>query len=389
MGLVLDWLFLYISCKKEAKNTIRILIILYYYSHLFLYVKRTTENCLSVTVIKVATNSQTLLNSAVMNYRPAAARHHSRLIWLLVVFTGGIVTHRAANVLASDALAGSWDLTIQDANQRQLPSWLELQLERGIWRASFVGRWGNARPLPKVSVHGERLEFISPKEAEDSRTDLVFEGELVGETLRGSAKGPNGTPWTWTAKRAPALKPPENVKWADAITLFNGRDFSGWTFDNPVKATSWVVTNGCLVNQSAGSNIATERKFKDFKLHVEVNCPTNANSGIYLRGRYEVQVEDDSLPEPPSHHMGAVYGFLAPSPEQPRRPGVWQSFDITLLGRWVTVVQNGQTIIGNKEIPGITGGAFDSDEELPGPIYLQGDHGGIAYRNIMLKPARP
>jgi hypothetical protein len=100
-----------------------------------------------------------------------------------------------------------------------------------------------------------------------------------------------------------------------------------------------------------------------------------------------VQVEDDSIQEPPSHHMGAVYGFLAPDPEQPRRPGVWQTFDITLFGRWVTVLQNGQTIIGNKEIPGITGGALDSHEELPGPIYLQGDHGGIAYRNIILTPA--
>jgi hypothetical protein len=99
-------------------------------------------------------------------------------------------------------------------------------------------------------------------------------------------------------------------------------------------------------------------------------------------------VEDDSLEEPPSHHIGAVYGFLAPAPEQPRRPGAWQTFDITLLGRFVTVIQNGQTIINHQEIPGITGGAFDSHEELPGPIYLQGDHGGIAYRNLVLTPAQ-
>ena len=121
------------------------------------------------------------------------------------------------------------------------------------------------------------------------------------------------------------------MKWAGPITLFNGRDFSGWMFDNPSKASSWVVEDGCLVNKSAGSNIATDGKFQDFKLHLEVNCPTNANSGVYLRGRYQVQIEDDSLQEPPSHHIGAVYGFLAPAPEQPRRPGVWQAFDITLI----------------------------------------------------------
>jgi hypothetical protein len=99
-------------------------------------------------------------------------------------------------------------------------------------------------------------------------------------------------------------------------------------------------------------------------------------------------VEDDALDEPLSHRMGGVYGFLAPSPEMPRKPGEWQSFDITLVGRVITVVQNGKTIIDKQEIPGITGGALDSHEELPGPFYLQGDHAGIAYRNIVVTPAK-
>jgi hypothetical protein len=313
----------------------------------------------------------------------------SRPGWLLflIILRGLFVTNGSAGAASADEFIGRWDLTIQDANRKELPSWLELKLDQDVWQASFVGRWGNARPLPRVSVQADRIEFVSPKEQEGSRNDLVFEGRLSNETLAGSATGPNGARWTWTGRRAPALKAPANVKWSAPITLFNGTDFSGWTFDNPAKSSSWGVDHGSLVNRSAGSNITTERKFQDFQLHIEVNCPTNANSGIYLRGRYEVQVEDDSLSEPPSHHMGAVYGFLAPIPEQPRRPGIWQTFDITLVGRWVTVLQNGQTIIDNKEIPGITGGAFDSHEELPGPIYLQGDHGGIAYRNIVLTPA--
>jgi len=308
---------------------------------------------------------------------------------LFLALGGTLAADCMAAALPATAFAGRWDLTIQDANHKQLPSWLELTVDRGVWKASLVGRWGNARPLPKVVVQGNNIQFISPKEEEDSRNDLVFDGRLVEGTLTGSAKGPNGTAWTWTGQRSPALKPTSTLTWGDPKRLFNGNDFSGWTFDNPTKASSWVVENGCLVNKSAGSNLATEGTFQDIKLHIEVNCPTNANSGIYLRGRYEVQVEDDSIQEPPSHHMGAVYGFLAPVPEQPRRPGVWQTFDITLVGRWVTVVQNGQTIIDNKEIPGITGGALDSHEALPGPIYLQGDHGGIAYRNILLTPAGP
>lgn len=312
---------------------------------------------------------------------------------MLVVFVFALVITASPAWLTglggpAGKLSGRWDLTIVDTAGKQLPSWLNLFQDHGGWKAEFVGRWGNARPLPKVTVRSDdSLEFISPKEEEGSGTDLVFEGRLSGGVLMGTAKGPDGTPWTWTGKQAPALKPSSKVNWSEPIVLFNGRDSAGWIFDNPAKSSSWVVEGGCLVNKEAGANIATERKFQDFKLHVEVNCPTNANSGIYLRGRYEVQVEDDSTAEPPSHHMGAVYGFLAPQPEQPRRPGVWQTFDITLIGRWVTVVQNGKTIIDNKEIPGITGGAFDSDEGAPGPIYFQGDHGGIAYRNILLTPA--
>jgi hypothetical protein len=296
----------------------------------------------------------------------------------------------AADKNAGDkALIGRWDLTIKDANGKELPSWLEVSHEYEIWRARFVGRWGHARFLPTVTVTGKTIQFVSPQEEEGSKTDLVFDGKLAGKTLSGTAQGPDGAPWTWTAKRAPALKPRIHVIWREPITLFNGRDHAGWYFDNPEKASSWTVKDGCLVNKEAGSNIATKQKFGDFKLHIEVNCPSNANSGIYLRGRYEVQVEDDSFDEPPSHRMGAVYGFLAPDPQPSRRPDEWQTFDITLVGRFVTVVQNGQTIISNQEIPGITGGAFDSHEELPGPIYLQGDHGGIAYRNITLTPAMP
>src|SRR5260221_9526397 len=277
---------------------------------------------------------------------------------------------------------GRWDLTIQD--KKQIPSWLELARSNGVLKAIFVGRWGNARALPKASIDNGKLSFVSPKEEEGSKNDLVFEGELAAGQLHGTAVGPDGAAWTWKGERAPALQPRKDYKWGKPIQLFNGGDTTGWTFDNPGKATSWRVEKGTLVNASAGSNIATREKFQDFKLHIEVNCPANANSGIYLRGRYEVQVEDDSIQEPPSHHMGAVYGYLAPVPEQPRRPGTWQSFDITFLGRYVTVVQNGQTIIDNQEIPGITGGAIDSHEGLPGPIYLQGDHGGHAHPNILL-----
>ncbi len=284
-------------------------------------------------------------------------------------------------------LLGRWDLTLK-APDREYASWLEIRQEQGKLKAQMVGRWGNARPLPKIEIRDSQLEFVSPKEEEGLREDMVFKGKLVGAILSGSITGPDRRPWQWTGKRAPTLKRTSTPQWEQPVQLFNGKDLSGWRFDNPKRASSWKAANGSLASSGGGSNIISVPQFEDFKLHIEFNCPPRANSGIYLRGRYEVQVEDDSLQEPPSHHMGGVYGFLAPSPEMPRKPGEWQSFDITLLGRMVTVIQNGRTIIDNQEIPGITGGALDSHEELPGPIYLQGDHSGTAYRNIVITQAR-
>jgi hypothetical protein len=283
---------------------------------------------------------------------------------------------------------GRWDLTLK-APDRYYPSWLELRQENEELKASFVGRWGNARPLPKVEIANGILTFVSPKEEEDRKDDMVFQGHLNGVGLSGTTTGPDGTSWAWTGQRAPSLKRTGTPKWGKPVQLFNGKDVSGWHQDQPDPARAWTVVDGTLVSPGRGPEIIHDLKFEDFKLHVEFNCAAHANSGVYLRGRYEVQIEDDSIQEPPSHHTGGVYGFIAPSPELPRKPGTWQSFDITLIGRKVTVVQNGQTIIDNQEIPGITGGALDSHEELPGPIYLQGsENGHVAYRNLVVTPAR-
>jgi hypothetical protein len=285
-----------------------------------------------------------------------------------------------------EAFLDRWDLTLK-APDREYPSWLELRQEGGQLKAEMVGRWGNARPLPKVELSDGRLIFVSPKDEEASPNDMIFEGTLVGKKLSGTTTGPDGKTWQWTGQRAPALKKSSTPSWGKPIPLFNGKDLTGWRMEGP-GTTVWKVENGNLITPGNGPELINNSKFEDFKLHVEFKCDANSNSGIYLRGRYEVQVETDSIEEPPSHHIGGVYGFLAASPELPRKPGEWQSFDITLIGRWITVVQNGQTIIDNKEIPGITGGALDSHEELPGPIYLQGsEKGHVAYRNIVITPA--
>jgi hypothetical protein len=190
-------------------------------------------------------------------------------------------------------------------------------------------------------------------------------------------------------RRAPSLKRAVAPEWGKPITLFNGKDLTGWRLSDPSRGGNWKVEGGELVNHGHGAEIITLGKFGDFKLHLDFNSGPQSNSGVFLRGRYEVQVETDSVQEPPSHHTGGVYGFLDPTPELPRKPGEWRTFDITLVGRTVTVVQDGQTIIDHKEIPGITGGALDSHEELPGPIYLQGsEEGRTAFRNIVITSAQ-
>ena len=294
----------------------------------------------------------------------------------------------AEETVSAQSFLGRWDLTLKTP-LRESPSWLEITQEGGQLKARLVSLWGHARPLPKVEVSNGRITFVSPKEDEERKDDMVFEGRLSGSTLVGTTTGPDGTPWQWTGEKAPDLKRKTEPKWGEPTPLFNGKNLSGWRPSDPNATATWKVENGTLVSPGHGSELITDAKFEDFKLHVEFNCAPKSNSGIYLRGRYEVQIEDDPMPEGPTMRTGGVYGFLAASPEQPRRPGEWQTYDITLVGRAVTVVQNGHTIIDGQEIPGITGGALDSHEGLSGPIYLQGSEDGhVAFRNITITPGR-
>ena len=298
-------------------------------------------------------------------------------------------TKNSAGAAASvQPFLGRWDLTLKTPGHDS-PSWLEVTQESGQLKARLVSRWGHARPLPKVEISNGKITFVSPKEEEERKDDMVFEGKLSGKQLVGTTTGPDGTPWQWTGVRAPSLKRTSAPQWGKPAQLFNGKDLTGWTMSDPKGTPAWTVENGTLVSPGHGPEIISNAKFQDFKLHVEFNCAKGSNSGVYLRGRYELQIEDDPEPEGPTMRTGGVYGFLAASPQPPRKPGEWQTYDITPVGRMVTVALNGQTIIDNQEIPGITGGALESNEGQPGPIYLQGSEAGhVAFRNITITPAK-
>jgi hypothetical protein len=282
---------------------------------------------------------------------------------------------------------GRWDVTLRTP-ERAWSSWLEVERDGKGVKVRMVGRWGHARWLPSASIEGGHLRFVSPKEEEGRDTDMVFEAERSGEALVGRTTGPDGTVWTWQAVRAPSLARKSALRWGAPIRLFDGDDLEGWALIDGSKP-SWRAADGALVSSGSGSDLRTSASFEDFKLHLEFNCAKGANSGVYLRGRYEVQIEDDPEPEGPTMRTGGVYGYLAPNPPAARTPGVWRSYDITLVGRRVTIVLDGRTVIKDAEIPGITGGALDSREGLPGPIMLQGSEAGqVAYRNIVLTPAK-
>jgi len=202
----------------------------------------------------------------------------------------------------------------------------------------------------------------------------------------------------FTGKRIPPLPPAPDltkVKFGEPVTLFNGKNLTGWKLVEPDSVNGWSAQDGLLSNRPVQvegqphknyGNLRTERELEDFNLTLEVRVPKDGNSGIYLKGLYEVQVSDSFGHALDSHNMGAVYSRLTPTESAEKHAGEWQTFDITLVDRHVTVVLNGKKIIANQPLLGITGGALTADEFRPGPIYLQGDHAGVDYRNVVLRP---
>jgi len=196
---------------------------------------------------------------------------------------------------------------------------------------------------------------------------------------------PDGKTLNWTAVRAPSLKQDKSPVWGTPIKVFNGKNLDGW---QALGTNQWVAEDGVLRSPKSGANLRTTRTFNNFKLHIEFRYPKESNSGVYLRGRYEVQISDSKGLEPSKGDLGSVYGFITPNEMAAKAPGEWQYYDITFVGRMITVIANGKKIITEQEVPGITGGALDSKEGEPGPIYLQGDHGPVEYRNIIITPAK-
>lgn len=289
------------------------------------------------------------------------------------------------NAFAAAPIEGRWDITV-DVNGKPSPSWLEVRHSgTKTLVGQFTGFSGSARPISVVHFNEGRFSFAIPPQWERGESDLKVEGTLSGTKLSGTLTTPEGKTYNWTGVRAPSLRRQTPPVWGKPIKLTGGNTMKGWHAEG---TNQWIAENGILRSPKSGANLVTDEKFNDFKLHVEFRIPKGSNSGVYLRGRYEVQVTDSKGMEPALDQMGAVYGFILPSEMVAKNAGEWNTFDITLIGRMLTLVANGKTVITNQEIPGITGGALDSNEGEPGPLYIQGDHGPVEYRNIVITPGK-
>ncbi len=282
-------------------------------------------------------------------------------------------------------LEGRWDLEMEFMG-KTAPSWLEV---RHSGHETLVGRFvfafGSARGISEVKTNGDKFNFSIPRQWEPEGNDMVFHGELIEGKLKGTMIYTDGSVVHWKGTKAPKLPYVENPDWGKTIKVFNGKNLDGWHTDGEEQ---WIVKDGILVNPKAGGNLISNQKFMDFKLHTEFRYPEGSNSGIFLRGRYEVQIADNKGLDPMDIYFGGIYGFLEPNENAAKAAGEWQTYDITLIGQRVTIVANGKTIISDQTIPGITGGALDSKEGEPGPIMIQGDHGPVEFKSFEVTPIK-
>ncbi|MFZ4763971.1 MAG: 3-keto-disaccharide hydrolase [Roseimicrobium sp.] len=331
---------------------------------------------------------------ASMHSIPLHMKHRSslRLALCALVLTSAALVHAEAN-----PYLGRWALVLPGGGA----GWLGVE-EKGQQLTSSV-LWGGGSVVPTASTKVEGGQLVV------TRTQKNKEGKVTTETITATREGDalqlttvkhdhegkqQGQPTSFTGQRIADVPPAPDlskVKFGEPVALFNGTDLTGWRLIKPDADNGWSAQGGVLQNRVSKEkgkhfgNLRTDAEFTDFNLKLEVRTLEKSNSGIYLRGIYEVQVMESYGQRLDSHHMGALYSRITPSVAAEKPIGEWQTLDITLVDRHLTVVLNGQTIIDNQPVLGCTGGALTSDETKPGPIYLQGDHTDVDYRNIVLR----
>lgn len=340
----------------------------------------------------MAAITEVLKPASAMNIQPAFFRTFAALICF-----------STALVAAENPFLGRWALTIPGGGA----GWLGIEEKGGVLQGSILWGGGSVLPVASAKVDGGTLTVTRVSENKKKAASGTERAEKVTETITATVNGDDLKLVTvkaredgkefgraeFSGKRIPPLPPRPDlakVKFGKPISLFNGRDLTGWRLVKPDSDNGWNVKDGVLMNRVVKGkhfgNLRTEAEFEDFNLKLEVRTMEGSNSGVYLRGIYEVQIAESYGKPLDSHNMGALYSRITPSLAAEKPIGEWQTLDITLVDRHLTVILNGKNITDNQPVPGCTGGALTSDEFKPGPIYLQGDHTDIDYRNLVLRP---
>jgi hypothetical protein len=287
---------------------------------------------------------------------------------------------------------GRWDIAVPQES-RARAWWLEVS-EAGTasLRGRFVGfPGGNMNDIPHLAIQEGELRFSF--DYKDSRSGQPMHRDYTARLspdgkLEGVMRSSDGTQLKWSGVRAAVITDKDDGSWHDGtpVELFNHKDLSGWQAMVPNQALGWAVKDDAMANVAGANNLVSVDSFWNFKLHVEFRVGEHSNSGIGLRGRYEVQILEDYGKSPNTHSNGALYSRIAPAVNASKPAGEWQAYDIRLVGRTVTVVLNDQKVIDAQEIEGLTAIAGNADEGKPGPFILQGDHGPVEFRKIVLTP---
>jgi hypothetical protein len=258
----------------------------------------------------------------------------------------------------------------------------------------FVSAYnGDMNNIDTISVKEDVLRFTIRRPSRAGKAqeaEMVYSAHLVGGKLEGTymVEGQKNPPIQWTGVRAPVINEKDDGTWKEGapISLFNGKDLTGWKGLNPSAEVKWTVQDGVLKNAPPTTDIISERSFWNYKLHIDFRIVEHSNSGIGLRGRYEIQILDDFGKPPGTHGAAALYSRVAPSINASKPPGEWQTYDIRLVGRMLTVVHNGKKVLDKVEIEGLTAVANNADEGEPGPFIIQGDHSAVEIKSFVVTP---
>jgi hypothetical protein len=280
--------------------------------------------------------------------------------------------------------AGRWNLTGTGPDTDHI-YWLEIKEDAGKLTGLFLNRGGSPAELGVVKVENGDLIFQTGRAP---RLGPEFHAHAQGTLLRGWVDD-NGHKVEWTGAHPPVW-PAANANGAHSygsvIELFDGKSLDACGVQDRSRPMGWTVDDGALTNGANANNLVSKAKFKDFKIHAEYKLVADSNSGIYLRGRYELQVLGDYGKPPDVHSHMAVYGWVAPLANATRPYEEWNIAEAIIVGNRVTALLNGQKVQDNTTIQAITGGALDADETAAGPVMIQGDHSKVWYRKVIVTP---